>query len=558
MSQSRQRFVTIIPRVPGVVCFLLVLAACGGGSSGPPPDTTPRVTSVAVTPSPAAVVVGAQTQLTATVSAVNGAPTAVSWGTSNAAIATVSATGQVQGVAPGTATITATSTFDATKSGTSTVTVSPPPAVNSVTVAPAAPAIVVGQTLPLTATVAAVGGASTAVTWTSSDPAIVSVSTAGTLTGLAVGTADVTATSVFAPTVSATVPVTVSPAPPGVVSVAVAPVNPTIVVDEVLQLTAAVTVVSGASTAVTWASSNTAVATVAADGEVTAIAVGTTTVTATSTFDATKSGSTNVTVNPKAAVLSVTLTTPPVALIAATTAQLTAVVTVAGGASTDVTWSTSNAAAATVSPTGLVSAVAAGNATITATSVADSTKQASADIRIDATAIVLNVTVGPATLSLAVGAFGQLTATVTVGNNASQQVVWSTNNASVATVDTAGKVTAVAAGSATIRAAAQADNTKFAESVVTVTAPSFPSSANVGAGTDQQFDPAQVDIAVGGSVTWQFASLTHNVTFASATGVPNNIGSSTSTSVSRTFNTAGTFDYQCTLHAGMDGKVVVH
>jgi uncharacterized protein YjdB len=330
------------------------------------------------------------------------------------------------------------------------------------------------------------------------------------------------------------------------------------VVGAVLPLTATVTVVSGASQAVTWTSSNPAIATVATDGKVTGLTVGTTTITATSTFDDTKSGSTNVTVDPKPAVLSVTLTSPPAALIAGTTAQLNAVVNVTGGAVTDLTWTTSNSAAATVSPSGLVTAVAAGSAIITATSVADPTKSAAATIRIDATAIVLNVTIGPATLSLTVGATGQLDATVTVGNNASQAVVWSTSNAAAATVDQTGKVTAVAAGSATIRATAQADATKFAESVVTVTAPQFPTQANVTAGADSQFNPGQVDIASGGTVTWSFGALTHNVNFGGATGAPNNIGSSTNTTVSRTFNAVGTFDYECTLHAGMEGTVVVH
>ena len=78
----------------------LSLSACGGGDpSGPPPDTTPRVTAVSVTPATASVVVGDQTSLTATVTAVNGASTAVSWTTSNASIATVSTSGQVQAVA---------------------------------------------------------------------------------------------------------------------------------------------------------------------------------------------------------------------------------------------------------------------------------------------------------------------------------------------------------------------------------------------------------------------------------------------------------------------------
>jgi plastocyanin len=59
-------------------------------------------------------------------------------------------------------------------------------------------------------------------------------------------------------------------------------------------------------------------------------------------------------------------------------------------------------------------------------------------------------------------------------------------------------------------------------------------------------------------VTWTFESLTHTVAFDGTSGSPTNIGNSTNTEVSRVFNTAGTFNYQCTIHGGMTGKVIVH
>jgi uncharacterized protein YjdB len=211
-----------------------------------------------------------------------------------------------------------------------------------------------------------------------------------------------------------------------------------------------------------------------------------------------------------------------------------------------------------VSASGLVTAVSPGSVTITATSVVDVTKQASVTIRIDAAAIVLSVTVGPATLSLTVGTSGQLTATVTVGNNASQQVVWSSSSTSVATVDATGRVTAVAAGTASIRATAQADATKFAESAVTVTGVSFPSVATITATDNSVFNPASVDIARNGTVTFVFASVIHNVTFGGTAGAPANIPDNSNASVNRSFPTAGTFNFQCTIHAGMNGTVVVH
>jgi plastocyanin len=180
------------------------------------------------------------------------------------------------------------------------------------------------------------------------------------------------------------------------------------------------------------------------------------------------------------------------------------------------------------------------------------------NIRVDATAIVNSVAVAPTTASVNVGATTQLTATVTVGNNASTAVTWSTSNAANATVDQTGKVTGVAAGTAVIRATAQADATKFAEATITVTGSSFPSIAEVIAGADATFQPGTVEIAIGGTVTWTFQALAHNVTFAATTGAPSNIGNNSNTQVSRTFNTLGTFVYDCTLHGGMTGRVIVH
>jgi uncharacterized protein YjdB len=141
----------------------------------------------------------------------------------------------------------------------------PAPAVTSVTIAPSAPVVVAGQNLQLTATVAAVGGASTAVTWTSSDPQIVAVSLSGTITGVVPGTATVRATSVFASNISGTVSVTVNPAPPAVTGVAVTPANPELAVGGQLQMTAAVTVVV-VRRPQSWSSSNAAVATVRQPG----------------------------------------------------------------------------------------------------------------------------------------------------------------------------------------------------------------------------------------------------------------------------------------------------
>ena len=85
-----------------------------------------------------------------------------------------------------------------------------------------------------------------------------------------------------------------------------------------------------------------------------------------------------------------------------------------------------------------------------------------------------------------------------------------------------------------------------------------PSNVTVQATTGSVFQPANAGIRTGGTVTWAFGSLGHNVTFDDIPGAPANIGGvNANTSVSRTFPAAGSFPYQCTIHPGMSGTVSV-
>lgn len=92
----------------------------------------------------------------------------------------------------------------------------------------------------------------------------------------------------------------------------------------------------------------------------------------------------------------------------------------------------------------------------------------------------------------------------------------------------------------------------------TVTAVTAAATASVSL-MNTQFIPDSVMIALNGTVdwTWNDGSIVHNVTFDNVAGAPANISDRNSGTQPRTFNTAGTFTYSCTLHPGMDGKVVV-
>ncbi len=72
-----------------------------------------------------------------------------------------------------------------------------------------------------------------------------------------------------------------------------------------------------------------------------------------------------------------------------------------------------------------------------------------------------------------------------------------------------------------------------------------------------QFNPTTLNVSANTSVTFTFFTTTHNVSFDVVAGRPADIGNSSGTSVARTFATQGTFTFNCTLHPGMSGSVVV-
>lgn len=84
-------------------------------------------------------------------------------------------------------------------------------------------------------------------------------------------------------------------------------------------------------------------------------------------------------------------------------------------------------------------------------------------------------------------------------------------------------------------------------------------AATVQATPAERFTPATVNLIVGGTVTFQFGSLQHNLFFDNApAGAPANIVAPTSNqSLTRTFTTAGRYVYNCHIHPGMRGTVVV-
>ncbi|HUE96989.1 MAG TPA: hypothetical protein VMN39_10030 [Longimicrobiaceae bacterium] len=71
------------------------------------------------------------------------------------------------------------------------------------------------------------------------------------------------------------------------------------------------------------------------------------------------------------------------------------------------------------------------------------------------------------------------------------------------------------------------------------------------------FSPFTTTIRVGQSVSFDFPSEPHNVIFERKTGAPTDIQATSNRRIARTFAVAGSFPYDCTLHPGMAGVVIV-
>lgn len=189
---------------------------------------------------------------------------------------------------------------------------------------------------------------------------------------------------------------------------------------------------------------------------------------------------------------------------------LTATVTPEGVANKEVTWSSNHPEYAKVED-GLVTAVAAGKATITVTTK-DGNKTATCEVTVteDPAPTPGSVSVSPSTLNLTVGETSTLAA-ATIPEN--QSITWSSSKDSVAAVDNSGKVTAKAAGDTVITAKITVDGKEYTSTcAVTVTASTVAvtgvtldkSSATVNVGATLQLTATvEPSNAANKNVTWK-------------------------------------------------------
>jgi uncharacterized protein YjdB len=287
-------------------------------------------------------------------------------------------------------------------------------AVTGVTLTPTTASLAVGATQQLTASVAPSNATNKTVSYSSSNSAVATVNSAGLVTALTAGTATITVTTQDGAKTDTSAVTVVVP----VTGVTLTPTTASLAVGATQQLTASVAPSNATNKAVSYSSSNTTVATVNSAGLVTAIAAGTATITVT-TQDGAKTDTSAVTV--VVPVTGVTLTPATASLAVGATQQLTASVAPSNATNKAVSYSSSNTAVATVNSAGLVTAFAAGTATITVTTQ-EGTKIATAVITVSP------VIVGPQVLQAENATYsGAVVATNQTGYNGSGFIDFTNN-----------------------------------------------------------------------------------------------------------------------------------
>lgn len=420
---------------------------------------------VTVNPNPGAFS-GSFTLCAGATSTLSNAVTGGTWSSSSTAVATVvAATGVVTGVSAGTANITYRLPSGCFRFVN--ITVNPLPAVITGTAS-----VCEGATTTL---VSSAGG-----TWSSSNPAVGTISTTGVLSGLSIGTTTISYT--LGTGCARSLVVTVNAVPPAI--------GGTLTVCEGTTNVLANSVAGG-----TWSSSDLAVGTIDATGQLTGIAAGTTTIsyttaagcfttavatvvptpaaitgpavicvgltaaytntttpgfwTTSSTTTASISSSTGVATGVATGTVTITYTSGNgciatfLATVNSVPGAITGTATVCAGAATTLNasptggaWSSSTTAVGTVSATGVVAGIAAGTTTISYTRLGCSSTRV-------VTVNPLPALIGGAT-AVCVGATATLTNTSTPGT-------WSSSNTTVATIlSSTGVATGIAAGTSTI------------------------------------------------------------------------------------------------------------
>ena len=335
--------------------------------------------------------------------------------------------------------------------------------VTQVTIYPSSFTMVEGESRKIEVIISPQNASFGSVRWLSSNNNVASVA-GGMVSALATGSAEISA---IAGGVSGKSLIFVESNYISAESIRIEPTSLDLTTGDIAQLTATVLPDNASNKNVHWESTNTSVATVS-DGRITAVKAGTATIKAV-TEDGNKTAECIVTVQEKVInVESLTMVPEYLTMCVGDKVQLNVIIEPDNATNKKIDWLCYEPDRASVDENGLVTALQALNTTVRATALGSyPQKMVECHITIlERTYPVESVSLDRTSLALTEGDSYQLNATVLPSNASNKNVRWESTNTSVATVSD-GRITAVKAGTATIRVITE-DGNKTAECTVTV------------------------------------------------------------------------------------------
>ncbi|MCB9498160.1 MAG: endonuclease [Erysipelotrichaceae bacterium] len=459
-----------------------------GGTTSTAPNT------ITVTPSSSSIAVGGTASLTASVDT---GSTSVTWSSSNSSVATVSSSGVVTGVAAGTATITATSTVDTSVSGSASVTVktlsslskSGTPSTVSYSAGESFDAT--GLTITATYSDSSTANITSSVVWTPNPLTSGTTSVTGTYGGMTVSVSGLTVTAIYTATINKTNTTVLS------TTAITADTSQDYTITDGTNSAGTINILWG--TGALESSSYDEIGLPSSTGKVSG---NDSTYVKTLTIDLYKYD--NITVYADGSAVTETIGT--------STSNKDSLVHIYEINSS--TWYIQD----------------------TSTSYTQYFYSIELEVDLSSSVAVTGVSLDTSTLSLIVGNNSTLTATISPTDATNQNVTWSTNNSSVATVS-GGVVTAVAAGTATITVTTS-DGSYTDTCAVTVSELTLASLAYSGTLSDSSYFTGESFDATGLTVTATYSnSSTADVT-SSVIWTPNPLTAGT-TSVTGSYTSGG-------------------
>ncbi len=360
-----------------------------------------------------------------------------------------------------------------------------PQILTSITISPSSASVGIGSTTQLTATCKDQNNNTMtcpSLTWSTTNSSIATVDPTGKVTGIAMGTINVTAVSGSITSNISTITVT---EPPVLTSITVSPATVSVNINGTMQLTSICKDQNNNTMTcpvLAWNTSNSAVATVNSSGLVTGIATGMANITAISGAITSNSSTITVVMAPS----RIVITNPTLGIVYNVGESRVVRWTHASGTGTNVKIELlkSGVLVRTISSSTpnddafawTIPSVATGNdyqVRVSSTTTADTGISSNFTIQGSTPPPVLtSITVAPMSVTIGVNGTTQLISTCKDQNNNTMtcpSLTWSTTNSSIATVDSTGKVTGISAGTVSITAASGPITSNT--SIITVTPP---------------------------------------------------------------------------------------